>query len=88
MDILEAIRYLKDGSGVSSEARVSLTEAELQEWRDRIDKMTAMDCVRLYRFAPTAHPVFRVDLPLFDYFLEHFNKLGGMTPEISKAIGW
>jgi len=42
----------------------------------------------LMRFAPSGHPVFRNDLPLWEYFNDRFKKLGGMTTEVSKQIGW
>jgi len=61
---------------------------EIQEWRDKIDQMSQRDMAHLLRFAPAGHPVFRSDLPLYDYFQGRFNALGGMTPQISKDIGW
>lgn len=57
-------------------------------WKERIDRLSQEDCARLQRNARLGHPVFRSDLPLYAYFKEHFDKLGGMTPEISKRIGW
>lgn len=65
-----------------------MTEQEIQNWKSRIDKMDQMQMAFLWRYAPSGHPVFHKDFPLFDYFQEQFKKLGGMTPEISKAIGW
>ena len=65
-----------------------MTEEQIQEWKDRIDKMTQLEMARLYRFALSGHPVFDDRLPLYKYFDERFRKLGGMTPDISKAIGW
>ncbi|KKM85998.1 hypothetical protein LCGC14_1283510, partial [marine sediment metagenome] len=32
--------------------------------------------------------IFRNDLPLWEYFKARFDELGGMTPAISKRIGW
>jgi hypothetical protein len=46
--------------------------------------MSQEEMARLWRFAPSGHPVFSNDLPLFG----RFEELGGMTPEISKKIGW
>lgn len=65
-----------------------MTEQEIQEWKDKIDNMSHAEMARLWRFAPIGHPVFSVELPLFEYFKERFISLGGMTPQISKEIGW
>lgn len=65
-----------------------MTEQEIGEWKEGIDQMSQIEMASLRRFAPSGHPVFRCDLPLFDYFEAKFRALGGMTPEISKAIGW
>ena len=63
------------------------TEIDIEEWKAKIDGMSQMSLARLLRFAPAGHPVFRSDLPLYDYFKARFESLGGMTPAISKAIG-
>ena len=68
-------------------ARKKMTDHELKFWKDKIDNMSHIEMARLYRSAPFGHPVFRNDLPLFEHFQERFKKLGGMTPEVSKAIG-
>ena len=65
-----------------------LTELDIEAWKKRIDDMSHIEMARLWRFAPIGHPVFRMDSPLYEYFKERFNKFGGMTPLISKAIGW
>ena len=65
-----------------------LTEAQIQEHKDRIDGMSQTQMARLQRFSPSGNPIFRSDLPLYDYFKKRFDELGGMTPEISKRIGW
>ncbi|KKN73577.1 hypothetical protein LCGC14_0398930 [marine sediment metagenome] len=64
-----------------------MQEAEIQEWKKRIDVMSHEEMARLWRFAPSGHPVFKRDLPLFDYFDERFKKFGRFTPDISKKIG-
>ena len=66
----------------------TLSEEEITRWKKDIDAMTQTDCARLRRFAPSGHPVFRGDWPLNEYFEARFKKLGGMTPGVSKAIGW
>ena len=67
---------------------IELTESEIQTWKTRIDAMDARECLELQRFTPSGHPVFRSDLPLYDYFQTHFAKLGGITPGLSKSVGW
>ena len=54
-----------------------------------IGDLTQIDCARLQRFAPLGHPYFRSDLPMVTKsFSARFKAVGGMTPEISKLIGW
>ncbi len=65
-----------------------MTNEEIEQWKKQIDAMTQVDCARLQRFAPVGHLIFRSDLPLYEYFKAHFAKVGGMTPEVSKQIGW
>jgi len=49
--------------------------------------MTQMELAELRRFAPAGHIVFTNDA-LTEYFNKCFEAKGGMTPDISKAIGW
>lgn len=65
-----------------------MNETDIKKWKKQIDDMSRIEMARLYRFAPSGHPVFDSTLPLSDYFNARFQKLGGMSPEISKAIGW
>jgi len=54
-----------------------------------INKLTQIECARLHRFAPAGHPYFRNDIALVSNAFEaRFKAVGGMTPEISKLIGW
>lgn len=53
-----------------------------------INGMTQFEMAALYRRAPTGHPFFDSCLPYYDIFMAHFKELGGMTPEISKELGW
>jgi len=64
------------------------TEEELAEWKAKIDGMGQLECATLLRFTKAGHPIFRSDLPLYKYFQEHFKAVGGMTPEVSKQMGW
>lgn len=65
-----------------------LTEQEIKAWKEKLDAMSQMQLASLQRFAEIGHPVFRADEPLYDYFREKQKEKGGMTPAISKAIGW
>lgn len=53
-----------------------------------IENLSHYEMAWLWRFAPSGHPYFDVKLPLFEAFEARFESLGGMTPEVSKAIGW
>jgi hypothetical protein len=65
-----------------------LTEKEILHWKHKIDGMNQKACAQLQRFAPVGHVVFNKDAGLWEYFQAHFKKIGGMTPAISKEIGW
>ena len=66
-----------------------MTEAELQEWKRKIDSMDHEELARLHRFSPPGHPVFNRDNDeLYAHFEARFQSFGGMTPAVSKAIGW
>jgi len=55
---------------------------------EAINSMTQVEMARLYRFSPVGHRYFDKTKPYWKVFSERFTKLGGMTPGISKAIGW
>lgn len=65
-----------------------MNQAEIDKHIETINNLSQIECARLHRFAPSGHPYFDSHLPLYQVFLERFTSLGGMTPEISKAIGW
>lgn len=65
-----------------------MEEKQIQEWKVKINNMPHKEMARLQRFAPAGHPVFNTKLPLWEIFDKRFKKLGGMTPQISKEIGW
>ena len=65
-----------------------MNDNEIEEWKNKINNMNQTEMASLWRFAPAGHPIFRNDLPLFEYFKKRFDGLGGMTPKISKNIGW
>jgi len=54
-----------------------------------IDTLSHYNLACLWRNAPVGHIYFDVrqsDIP--EYFRQRFQTLGGMTPELSKAIGY
>ena len=63
-------------------------EKEIRKWTVIINGMSHIEMAKLWRFAPSGHPVFNSKLPLYSIFKKRFDKLGGMTPTISKTIGW
>ena len=65
-----------------------MNQKEIDEWKNKIDNMDQAQMASAWRFSEAGNPMFRSDLPLYDYFQKRFKKLGGMTPEISKLIGW
>ena len=68
-------------------ATAKMTPEEIKRHSEIIDNMTQEDMARLWRFAPTGHPYFNAtEYPeLCDFFHTRFR---GMTPELSKKIGW
>lgn len=64
-----------------------MTESEIQEHKNKIDKMSHEEMARLYRYAPAGHMYFVNGSSISEYFRERFQSLGGMTTEISKKIG-
>ena len=65
------------------------TDDQLRKMVRDINELTQLDCARLQRFSPHGHPYFRGDIPIVSRAFEvRFKTVGGMTPEISKFIGW
>ena len=66
--------------------------SELNEIKKEIDQMSQYEMAQLWRFAPLNKYMFTLnkqnDLELQEYFAKKFKEKGGMTPEISKQIGW
>lgn len=69
-------------------AEEMLTLEAIQAWSEKIAEMTQLEMARLQRFAPSGHPIFDSRYPLYDQFAARFKSLGGMTPQISKQLGW
>lgn len=64
------------------------SQEEIDNWKNKIEVMTRVEMAYFRRFAPSGHPIFRDDLPLYKLFEARFAELGGISPEISKEIGW
>lgn len=60
----------------------------IHTWQQKIPLLDHTQMATLWRFAPSGHPCFDTRFPLFELFEERFKELGGMTPVISKEIGW
>ena len=55
---------------------------------DKINNMSHIEMARLWRYAPNGHIYFDPSQPYFEVFEKRYNMFGGMTPEISKELGW
>ena len=58
------------------------------EEKQVIDSMSQEQMARIYRHSPSGHKYFIGGSELSDHFMLKFKESGGMTPEISKKIGW
>ena len=66
-----------------------MTAEEIDKWKVRIDGMSHLYMAFLWRFATPGHLYFNNENPeLVDHFKKRFDSLGGMTPEISKKLGF
>lgn len=64
------------------------TPEEIEKMKQNIMGMDQFSMAHMQRFTKSGHPYFRSDLPLYEVFKARFAELGGMTPEISKELGW
>lgn len=58
-----------------------------EELKADIDALSQVEMARLVRYAKVGHPYFAKGA-ISDYFEAAFKEKGGMTPAISKEIGW
>ena len=66
-----------------------MNEEQIAAAKKEIDGMSQYSMASLQRFAPSGHPYFDMrNGDLSDYFQAKFMEKGGMTPEISKSLGW
>jgi hypothetical protein len=59
----------------------------VEAWKAEIDAMSHIELARRWRFASMDDPIFQGEAGEY-YKKRLFDDLGGITPEISKAIGW
>ena len=64
----------------------TLKPEELAKRKAEIDAMTLEELAGHHRFDPSGSRY--VQREIYDYFSDRFEALGGMTPELSKRIGW
>ncbi len=62
--------------------------SEFKKHIKTINNLTYWEMGHLYRFAPSGHLYFESNSQLNKYFMDKFKQLGGMTPSLSKSIGW
>lgn len=55
--------------------------------KEKIDAMSHVEMARVLRFTRLGTWPFNDD-EIGSYFLEKFHEAGGMTPQISRLIGW
>ncbi len=66
----------------------SSMEAPDQKVVEEIDGMSQEEMAILSRFAPVGHIYFDSSKPYNAIFKRRFEEVGGMTPALSKKIGW
>ena len=54
--------------------------------KKEIDAMSQFEMARRWRFAKSGDKIFQGETG--EYFAKVFKEKGGMTPEISKRLGW
>ena len=64
---------------------MTATEADLIR---QINEMSHEEMCNLWRFGGCGHPFFIKNSTLNDVFMKRFQSFGGMTPSMSKKIGW
>jgi len=64
-----------------------MTTTTLEKYHQQIDAMDQLQMAARWRFAPVGDIIFSTP-ELAEHFEKRFKELGGMTPEISKKLGW
>lgn len=64
-------------------------DQHIERLKTEIDRLSQLDMARLVRFSEAGHKFFdRRNVGVYEYFVKKFREKGGMTPEISKTLGW
>ena len=72
-----------------SQPKGTMTDEEQQQAIKAINELSQYEMCRLRRFAPCGHPYFDSTIPaVYEAFQKRYKELGGLTPEISKELGW
>ena len=67
----------------------AMDEERTQQHLAYIRTMSHLDMAYMWRFTPSGHPYFNTEYPLLtNEFAKRWELFGGMTPAISKKIGW
>ncbi len=74
--------------GIDMAKQNKLTNEQIEAHKKQIDAMDVVQLAKFRRYAPAGHVYFDRTTPLYLYFENRFQSLGGMTPELSKQIGW
>jgi hypothetical protein len=59
-------------------------EYSSEEMKTFVDSLTHVEMAYLWRFSPIGHTFWLNN----DYAMKRFYSFGGMTPQVSKQIGW
>ena len=65
-----------------------MTEEQRNAYKQTIDSWDQYTTCSHWRFDKSGLPWTGGDAELSKYFAEHFKKMGGFTPAISKSLGW
>lgn len=57
-----------------------------EQLKEHIDTLSQEEMARIWRFSAGDNPLLQGEVGT--YFAQSFQKKGGMTPEISKRLGW
>lgn len=73
-----------------TELNGGLIQEDIDKWKLEIDKLSQFAMCEIHRFAKSGvYPWLDNHNPILcAYWNERFKKLGGMTTEISKQLGW
>lgn len=65
-----------------------LTPEQIQIHKNHIDGLSQYDMAHMWRFSKAGENIYFTTPELTEHFNKRFKELGGMTPELSKELGW